>query len=556
MKLHNYYICAVAVMALLTAACNEDALDIPQQGVVSEDNYYQTDEEAEAAVTNTYSIWRQAYSGYSGNYGMPDLNCNGFCVKNLMADDVLQGGNRSDNAGMDELYESVVTPTNVWVDYYYQKLYKIIYSANLVLGRVDETSATKQRCRAEARCLRAWSYIELVSLWGPVPMVDHVLSPDEYQITNSTVAELWAFVESDLLTAIESGCLVSKTGIDDADTGSHFSREAALTLLGKAYLYQGKYDQAYTQLKAVYTSGLYGLIDDLNLLYHMDANGCREYVLENVRHLDYNNLWCQYGWLGMYGNWRLGSDFVAGPEAYNYFDFNATGGYAYYNPSKKLYDAFVAEEGKDGYRLNAAIKTFDQLVGMNIYCSASSSSFAHEGYFRMKWLTCQRDENFSWWYFGQFANTPVIRYADVLLMLAEAAVQTGDQTTADQCVNLVRRRAHLADKSNVTLADVKTERELELCMEGVRYQDLVRWGDAAAELADKAKRLPTFVVTPLEGNDYSTAEGIYNAKYKTEVTYIDNERELAGWTAGRDEYLPFPEAETEVNKALKQNPGY
>ena len=552
------YINAFVAMCLMTivTGCNENKLDIPQQGVVSEENYYQTDAEAEAALANIYAIWRQAYSGNSGNFGSSDLSCNGFFIKNLMSDEILQGGGRSDITGMDELYESVVTPTNEWTDYYYKLLYKAIYAANMVMERVDETSSTKLRARSEARCLRAWCNFELVTLWGNAPLVNHVLQPAEYQISNSTTAELWSAIEEDLNTAISSGMLLSKSGIDDIDTGTHFTLEAAETLLGKACLYQQKYADAYTHLKKVYDSNLYGLIEDYSQLYHIASNGCREYVLENVRHLDYNNLWCQYGWLGMYGNWGFGTRFQAGPDAISYFDFNSTGGYAYFNPSKKLYDAFVAEEGADGYRLNNCIKTIEQVFGMNIYADAASSSFACEGLYRMKWLSCMRDENFSWWYFGQFANTPVIRYADVLLMLAEAAVNSGQQGMADQCVNQVRNRAHLTSKSGVTMTDIKTERLLELCMEGVRFQDLIRWGDAPTELADKGKKLPTFTITPEEGNDYSTAEGIKSAKYQTTLSYTDNERELAGWTSGRDEYLPFPENEIEVNKNLKQNPGY
>lgn len=68
-----------------------------------------------------------------------------------------------------------------------------------------------------------------------------------------------------------------------------------------------------------------------------------------------------------------------------------------------------------------------------------------------------------------------MRYADVLLMMAEACVQTGDQAKADECVKIVRGRARLSKKSGVTLDDVKLERRLELSMEGVRFQDLKRW---------------------------------------------------------------------------------
>lgn len=104
--------------------------------------------------------------------------------------------------------------------------------------------------------------------------------------------------------------------------------------------------------------------------------------------------------------------------------------------------------------------------------------------------------------------------------------------------------------------DLKLERRLELAMEAVRFQDLIRWGDAPIVLADKGKKLPNFLIVPKEGNDLTTAKGIYNAQYDTSVSYTENERELAGWTPNRDELLPYPENEIEVNPNIVQNPGY
>lgn len=140
-------------------------------------------------------------------------------------------------------------------------------------------------------------------------------------------------------------------------------------------------------------------------------------------------------------------------------------------------------------------------------------------------------------------------------MMAECCIQTGDPN-ADIYLNKVRTRAKLPAKSNVTMDDLKLERRLELAMEAVRFQDLIRWGDAPTILADKGKKLPTFMIVPASGNDLTTAEGIYNAQYTTSLSYTDNERDLAGWTPNRDELLPYPENEIEVNPNITQNPGY
>ena len=190
---------------------------------------------------------------------------------------------------------------------------------------------------------------------------------------------------------------------------------------------------------------------------------------------------------------------------------------------------------------------------MNIFFDRTMAMYMNEGYFRFKWLPLLQDENVNYWT-GSMACTPMIRYADVLLMMAECCVQTGE--SGDSYFNEVRNRAGVPTKSGVTLADIKTERHLELAIEGLRFQDLIRWGDAATVLKDKGKRLPTLRLVPPEGLDITSAAAIYAAKYQTSVEYTENDKALAGWTAGRDELLPFPQAEIDVNPNLVQNPGY
>lgn len=75
-----------------------------------------------------------------------------------------------------------------------------------------------------------------------------------------------------------------------------------------------------------------------------------------------------------------------------HYKFNTTSGYSYFNPSKSLYDAFVAEEGADGYRLNAWIRTWEQVIAMNIAVNTTTNKYASEGYFRLKWLASTDDE--------------------------------------------------------------------------------------------------------------------------------------------------------------------
>ena len=551
MKRHIYLGLLAGLVSF--SSCNVDLLDIPQQGVTSEETFYKTDEDCEEAIAAVYSAWRTAYSG--GHSGAAQY-ANGFFLKNFLADDFNSGGSRSDQTYAQEIYESRIMPTNLWVEAYYKDLYSTVYLCNLVIGKFDPSeSAIKARNVAEAKVYRALCYFELTTLWGNPPKVDRVLqNSDEYKVYNSTKEELWSFIETDLKDAIDSGALTSKTSLNDKDGCTRATLEAAKTILGKAYLYQGKYGDAKPLFKEVINTGLYDLEDDIDVLYHTAGNGSKEYVLECTRHFDMSNMYSQGGWYGILANWGFGYGFIAGTEADSHFKFNSTSGYSYYNPTKSLYDAFVAEEGEDGYRVTSWICPFDRVPSMNIGVNATNNRYGNEGYFRLKWLTSTDDENVSFWC-GNQSCTPVIRYADVLLMMAECCIQTGD-ADADNYFNRVRTRAKLPSKSGITMDDLKLERRLELAMEAVRFQDLIRWGDAATVLKDKGKKLPTFQIVPDPDNDLTTAEGIYNAKYTTSVSYTDNEYELAGWTPNRDELLPYPENEIEVNPNIDQNPGY
>lgn len=534
-------------------SCDVDLLDIPQQGVASEENFYKTDQDCEEATAAIYRSWRTAFSG--GRWGAAQYG-NGFFIKNLLADDFNTGGTRSDQTFAQEIYESALMPTNGWIEAYYKELFATVYLCNLVIEKFNpEESDIKARNIAEAKFYRALCYFELTTLWGNPPKVDRVLkNSDEYKVPNSTREKLWEFIETDLTEAINSRALTSKANVNDKVGCTRATLEAAKTLLGKAYLYQKKYGEAKGLFGEVIDSRKYDLEDDINVFYHTAGNGSKEYILECTRHFDTSNMYAQGGWYGILANWGFGYGFIAGPESSKHFKFNATSGYSYFNPTKSLYDAYVAEEGTEGYRVNSWIRTFEQVVAMNIGINATANRYGNEGYFRLKWLASMDDENVQYWC-GNLCSTPVIRYADVLLMMAECCIQTGD-ADADIYLNKVRTRARLSSKSNVTMDDLKLERRLELAMEAVRFQDLIRWGDAPAVLADKGKKLPNFLIVPDAGNDLTTVEGIYNARYETSVSYTDNERKLAGWTSGRDELLPYPENEIEVNPNIEQNPGY
>lgn len=539
-----------AASALVLSACDPARLEIPQMGVTGEMNFYETDDDCDQATAAVYEASRKVLTGKPsiGAYN----NC--FLMKNLLSDDIRTGSSRTDQTDLQQIWELHLVSTNSWFTTIYKEFYESIYLANIVLEKFDaKDSEIKARNIAECRGLRALSYYELVTLWGRVPLVDHTLKTnDEFQVKNSEIADIWKFIEDELNDIIKSGKLTQRQGKGDKDGSIRFTIDAARTLLGKAYMYQGKNEDAWKVLTDVINSGNFDLIDDVRQFYHITANGCEEYVFEHCRHFDMTNAYQQDGWHGILWNWPFSYTFFPGTDCREFHNFSETG-YSQCQVPKDLYDAFVAEEGENGKRVTAWIVPYTKLPEIGIGIPSEKSYYNSEGYLRLKWLVSRDDESVGMWHANQ-ANTPVFKYDDVLLLAAEAGLQ-GHKTEALSYVNKVRARANLAPLSDINLDIIKKERRLELAMDGVRFQDLKRWGDAPKVLANKSAKLPTFTITPDPSNDPNDAT-YHSWKYTTKITWTDNDYPDHSWTVGRDDYLPFPQNEIDVNKAIEQNPKY
>lgn len=536
-----YRVFAIAASLGVLAGCSTKLLDIPQQGVQSEAASYVSDSDCEAATAAVYSAWRHAWSGVgeSVTYGGDSYYCNLFWFKNLLGDDVLS----ANHVNQVELGNLCLSNGNAWIGAIYEFLYNTIYLSNTVMDKFQPDSDTKRRCIAEAKFFRALCYYELTTLWGRVPKIEHVLSSENnYQCAPAEIDDLWAFVLQDLTDAIDSGYLPHKKNKDDKDMG-HITQEAAYAVRGKVNLTIQKYSEARTDFDKVISSQLYGLIDNMGDLYHKEANGCKEYVFENIRHWDDSNLYKQDGWQGLEDNWLFGFGLIAADDApYKFVNFQ---GWGAISPSKKIYDAFVAEEGATSPRRLASLVCDSDLPALKVSYNTNMEWTGNEGYFRFKWLMNMDDEWDQGWT-GRLNNTPCMRYADVLLMMAEACVRDG--VSGDTYYNEVRTRAGLPTKTGVTMADIKKERFLELCFEATRWQDLKRWDDAEGgnvlktELGDKGVQIPKYIVKV-------TKEGDVITSVDKQVTYAANPNPAAGYQ-DEDKYLPYPLVEIQTNKLI------
>ena len=164
---------------------------------------------------------------------------------------------------------------------------------------------------------------------------------------------------------------------------------------------------------------------------------------------------------------------------------------------------------------------------------AGASYYGNEGFFNWKNRALKEDciSDASYFQALQYIDLRIMRYAEVLLLAAEANLQAGNNDKALTDINLIRSRARLAPLTTVTLDNIKTEKRLELWLEGTRYQDLIRWGDAQKALGKQGAQIPSFsasgVTWDFKNTDYGFKE--------------------------KNQLLPIPMKETELNPNIKQN---
>ena len=516
MKINNLFrVVVISSLALIIGSCS-DRLDIPQHSVSPVNGYYQTDAEAEEGVTTCYTDMRALETGMGTALQT---------VKELLSDNVWTGGGSHYDGSFYHLNDYTFSSDYSAFKTIYKNLYNLIYSCNTVLEKITDETPVKKRARAEALVFRAYANFQLVTLWGTAPLVTKTLSESEYMQGNSTTEALWNQVEQDLTDAIASGALTSKKNISTPT--SRVTKEFAEALLGKAYLFQKKYAEAAKELDLVINSGLYALNPDLT--YNGTPNGDNDQesifevnCLNDIQNTTPNN---NFKWIMM----------GLRAEKYSYSSNSplCKQSFGYLQPRKDLYDAFVKVEGVNGYRLNNTILTLSQLNTV-LGAKPAMEVTDNEGYFNYKYRILQ--EYFSGYFYAN--NTRIMKFNEVLLLSAEAHFQNGDQATAIKYINQIRDRAKAPEVASLTMDDIKTESRLELYLEGQRYENLIRWGDAATALEHNGEKNPAL-----------EADG--TVKW---TSY--NKAGECGFVKGKNELWPFPAEEINVNHNMKQNNGY
>lgn len=560
---------ALSVCALALVGCNQSLLDIPQKGVVAMDDFYKTDEDAEMALT-------AAYDALATNYLAPLYNDNIiYALWNYPGDDMIAAGNnKTDNIAQNELHAFRYPTNNQMITVGYNSFFKAIYAANLVIDNFkDADSQVKKLAVAEAKVLRALSYLQLAIGWGTPPIVDHVLEATAKPGNANSQEEVLDFIVKDIDEALPN--LNDRKGPNDKDGAVRVTTGLANTIKGKALLWKKDYAGAQAALKKVIESGNYQLLPtkDIEVNFHADGDGSPEKIFEiNIVYAASIGDYTAHSTANMPWLWNWRSDVMTIPNGVGTVMHNQ--GWGECNPSQKFVDVLLANDGMESARRKAWIKTYDEVLYEMPYVTdgdnpvmgytdfkasdrergiyRASGLYGHVGYFMWKVNVQTRDLTGGT---KRHQNIRVFRYPEVIFMFAECAIQTGqDKAMALQLINDIQRRAESKTISTeLTMEGLKTEKMIEMWLEGCRYQDLIRWGDTD-ELMENGKSFPNFRDKLFSDTDATSVhEGVVDF---SDADWCVKLYPDLGFKKGKHELFPFPFSETSVNENIKQNPGW
>jgi tetratricopeptide (TPR) repeat protein len=457
---------ALTILGFSTTSC-DDFVDTTPKYQQDSDAYFNSEEDYNKALIGVYDLLQSTYVN--------------VLLGEIASDNTLAGGeSATDTPGfhqVDDMNHTAVNPNlkNVW-----DWMFAGVSRANYIMEYQDKTDFEgKEKIIAQTRFLRAYFHFELVKWFGGIPLKGDTrfVVGDETSIPRATKEEVYATIEADLLYAIEN----METG---AQQPGRITKGAAQALLGKAYLYQGKYQQAADVLETLIQSNAYRLVADYNTVFENAGENGTESVFE-VQYTDQEG--AGFGCLQCSeGNVAVGFN---GPRNFDGPLYES--GYSFNVPTQDAYDMF--EPGDN--RRDVAILNIQDFADANpTWANAPflagngpagvlyGTGYQHTGFFNKKYIPRVGDLNLGDSKLTNPNNYRAIRYADVLLMAAEAFNKVGNDDKARTYVNLVRARAFGDNNHNYTsggsgLGDlIFLERRRELVGEGHRFFDLVRTG--------------------------------------------------------------------------------
>lgn len=483
---------ALTIVSSVTISCSDDFVDRKIPYSLGADNYFNNEEEYNNALIAAYDILQSTYVN--------------VLLGEIASDNTAAGGeSANDVIGFQQVDEMIHTPVNANVKNVWDWMFAGVNRASYILEFKDKTDfPNKPHVIAEARFLKAYFQFELVKWFGGIPMKQDArfVLGDEKTIPRSSVEEVYASIERDLLLAIpDLNAIPSQKG--------RVTKGAAQALLGKVYLYDEKFDLAAQVLEElINVTGGYSLVQDYDTLFEV----AQENGIESVFEVQYTDIeGAGFGCLQCSeGNVAVGFN---GPRNYSGPRFSS--GYSFNVPTQEAVNSF--EPGD--LRKDVAV------LDIEAWATATGATYGvgykHTGFFNKKYLPRTRS--------GQAAgdlnltnpnNYRAIRYADVLLMVAEALNRGNiDDARARGYLNEVRRRAFgdtnhdIVGTGSTLTSFILAERRREFLGEGHRFFDLVRTGRAAIEIDGFTSEKNEVFPIPIEEIQFSAGNWQQNPGY-------------------------------------------
>jgi hypothetical protein len=492
----------ILIIGIFSIAC-EDFLTQDPIDQLGESSFYTTDDEIDMAMIAAYN-GLQSCMEYewlltevrSDNARINTPNTTSTSSKTIITMDAL-----------------TVETTHTDNEAYWEANYHNIANCNTVLDNIEvvSDSTLKSQLEGEAKFLRSYHYFNLVRLYGPLFIVTERIGVDEANtMDRSSVEDVYALIEEDLLDAVD----LLPESYDDDEQG-RVTVWAAKTLLAKVYLTLEDYESAETLLEDVEDNSGHSLLSSYEDVFDID-NELNEEIIFAVTYLK--------------GGVGLGSPFA------NYFaannvstDYISYSGDGYNCPTYSLYTAYESDdERRDVTVANTYVNKSDNTVSGNSVLKYYSS------------VTTQYDAENDW---------PVLRFADVYLMLAEVKLELDGVDAALTYLNYTHERAGLVaytadDISNALACQfaIEDERRLEFAMENQRFFDLVRTG-----------RFITVMDEHFENElIYESGGDLVSAYTDDSYAIYMSDRTVEEWQL----LLPIPYSVLSVDTEASQNPGY
>lgn len=464
-------IIAASFLAISLTSCDRE-LDIAPQGPPTEATFWNTEYDL---ITGANAMYRLIYDSEFYGRGL-------FWYINA-SDDMITGRSKGEADNAKNFSSAYIGAGDL--DKQWDMRYTIIFRANQIIKNIDRIQTSqevKNKYLGEALFMSSRMYFELASNYGNskagVPIVDPTAEASLEAIPRAAnVMENYNMIVRDLKRAVD--LLPAQEALPATDYGRPH-KVAAMALLAKTYLFMEDWKNAEYWAGKVMTDGKRALLPKYADVFKAENNYGSEYI---------HSVPSTPGF-GAWGSILPGVML----ENKGWGEYN---GWGYFQPTKELYDEF---EPGDERREVTILKPGDKFM-FNGKERSYSSTNSLSGYQFNKYMDAFKYDLKAGHVSpdGDYPNTdlavPIMRYAEVILIKAEALLKQGKNADAE--INMIRRRAGLSPKTNATMADLKHERRCELAGEWAdRHRDLVRWGDAQAAYAKPLHGVDGKVVWP------------------------------------------------------------